>query len=100
MTDLHVTDHAVERYRERIGTALGVHELRAKLAELLRPATEIGVKRCTIGGVTFCFQWGDGICAVTTVYQGTLPRRRAPRSEASRKERKRRMRQARTKARR
>jgi len=89
MTDLYVSEHAVERYRERIGSALGVDELREVIANLLRPAAALGATRYAIAGVTFCFCQSRAGCAVTTVYEGTLPhqlRGKVPRSELSRKE--------------
>ena len=100
MTDLYVSEHAVSRYRERVGSALEAAEIRKALARLLRPAAVLGATRYTLAGVTFCLKRSGESCTVTTIYtdQNHCPRRVAPRSDLSRKERHRRMRKGGKKA--
>lgn len=92
---VHVSDHALERYRERIGSPLSDEDLRMALATLLRPPAVLRARRYKLHGVTFCFKHRDGRSTVTTVYEGDesfLARMRAPRSDPSRAEARRRSR--------
>ena len=95
MTDLYVSEHAVQRYRARTGTARPASEIRDALARMLRAVAETGAVRYTTNGVTFCFKQRGASVAVTTAYTAaTRPRmRKVPRSDVSRKEHRRRHRQ-------
>ena len=72
-TEVVVTDHAIERFRARIGSTLTDDQLRIGISELVRPAASVRARRYTYEGVTFCIHYRNALAVVKTIYEGVLP---------------------------
>lgn len=66
---VHVSDHAVLRYLERVG-GIDVEALRRQIAERVKLGAQLGANGVSVGGHTYVLVQSPGRAAVTTI----LPR--------------------------
>ena len=63
---IHVTDHAVLRYLERV-QGWDIEEVRAHIAKRVEPAVRCGASGIQIEGFSYKLSYRDAVVAVTTI---------------------------------
>ena len=69
MKPLHITDHALIRYIERV-YGIDLDPIKAEIAGKLASSIKVGAASVKIDGITYCMVLNPGSVTLTTVIDG------------------------------